>query len=240
MTAENPRSPFNLPDLASTNFELLSADLTIVGGFQELTVPRLILEGEEDAFEQTFSSRGQLRVRENGTSPGGVAIGRSFNSVVVGSGRMSGIIISGVSGSVSINNRSVNVGSNTVGSGPRKASLFLPAEHSVSHDIGTASGDVYAERIVADVMKVTSASGDIALRSSKVVAMRLGAASGDIDVDDTQFTEIVTIRTIGGDINVSDSQAPGWIISTISGDIRAKNTQGKIDGSSMSGRLRIR
>jgi len=239
MSAENPRTPIELPELTSTRFGLAFADVQVTAGGTELVHPQLVLEGEDDAFEHSFID-GRLNVRENsqsGTIVTQIGRGRGFSSVVIGNS-FEGVVISG--GSIRVNGMDINVGdSASVSTARRRASLLLPQGHPASHDIDTKSGDVELEGLTARLLKIASQSGDIALRSSEVEAITLKTMSGDVEIEDTKSPTSVSASAMSGDIDVSGSEAPSWRLSTMSGDINVKTTKGEVDASSMSGRTRI-
>lgn len=239
MSAENPRTPIELPELTSTRFGLASADVRVTTGGAELVHPQLVLEGEDDAFEHSFTD-GRLNVREN--SQGGTVItqvgrGRGFSSVVIG-GSFEGVVISG--GSIRVNGMDISAGdSASISTARRRASLLLPEGHPASHDIDSQAGDVELEGLTARILKVATQSGDIALRGSQAEAVTLKTMSGDIEIEDTKSPSSVSANAMSGDIDVIGSEAPSWRLSTMSGDVKVKATQGEVDASSMSGRTRI-
>jgi hypothetical protein len=240
MSAENPRLPIELPELTSTRFGLASADVQVTTGGSELVHPQLVFEGEDDAFEHSFTD-GRLNVRENsqgGTVVNRIGSGRGFSSVIIGNGNFDGVVISG--GSIRVNGMDISVGdSASISTARRRASLLLPQGHPASHDIDTKAGDVELEGLTARILKIATQSGDIALRGSQVEAVTLKTMSGDVEIEDTKSPSSVSATTMSGDVDVSGSEAPSWRLSTMSGDVKVKTTKGEVDASSMSGRTRI-
>lgn len=229
----------NLPGLEQTELQTIAGDVTIIQAESRLTIPQLILEGEEDAFEHEYSA-GRLQVNENGNnsisisnvSRGGVNIrGGSFSNVVISGG--SSIIIGGVD----VTNSIVIQGGNPQ---PRRLKLLLPADQIASHDVGTVSGDVEIEAISSRRLIVGTTSGDIAVRKVLADTGDIRTISGDVDLEDSRFTNPVRIKTTSGDISVDRSHAPSWLAKTISGDIRGSANTGEWDTKTVSGKTKLR
>lgn len=222
MSAENPRSPIELPELTSARFGLNSAALH-VSTSSELTHPQLHLDGEDSAFDHTFTD-GCLDVRENSVNN---------STVVMRTGNQ-----------IRFNGMDVHIGDNifmsTSGAGPgRKASLLLPEGHPVSYDIDSTDGDVELEGLTARALKVVTQSGYIALMDLQAETVDLSAESKDVEIENTIASGAVTVEVESGSIHVEDSEAPSWDLKTESGNVRVRATRGAVAASSQTGRTRI-
>lgn len=238
MSAEISRPPIELNGLSATRFSVIAANVMIQTGESSLSNPLLTLEGEEDAFSYLFEN-GELQLRENDQG-GNVVIqsgrGGSFSSISFGGGS---VVIGGGNSSIRINGREVSGSNISISTMRRRASLLLPQYYVASHTAESKSGDIELGDLSARQLRIATISGDIALRTTSTQDLALKTVSGDIEIEDTTSKNGVIAQTISGDIEVTDSIAPSWSFSTISGNIRAKNTSGRIDPSTISGKVRI-
>jgi hypothetical protein len=252
MTAETSHQlPIELPGLIDSRVDLFSGDFFIGTGRSDSANSQLILEGDEDAFEHTFNN-GKLTLNEKSSGDG--------NITLISGGGSSSIFIGNVTGSsIIVNGRDVLAGDRTNISGtPRKATLLLPTGHQGSHYIKTISGDVELESLVAkelrivttsgdiDIegltareLKIVSTSGEIAINGAQSESIEMKTTSGDIDIDEMKSQKGVSAKTISGNVDLTDSEAPSWELGTVSGNIKVKATQGKVNAKSVSGRVKI-
>lgn len=230
--SETVREPIDLPALTATEFKVMGADVEISAGGLDLVYPQLILEGTEKAFKHSFV-QGRLRVTEVGN------VIDSSQSVTLNGGRsrvhISGSHISG--SSVIVNGVNIFAGQGTQ-EPPRKASLILPPEHPAAHQIETQSGDVKLELLNASRLNVATMSGDIALSSAHVETVWLKTMSGDIEIEDLESESQPTLNTMSGDVEITGSEALGWTVSTMSGNVKTRGVKGEVQASSMSGRIK--
>jgi len=241
MSAESIREPIVLRDLATTRFDLKSADLVVFSGVTGLSHPELQLKGDADAFDHSLE-RGVLTVQENDTHSvstnvfnelDGIVVTGSGHNIIVTGGRS--VISSGVM--TIVDGNIINVGGTALSR--RKATLSLPVDFSASHEVETRSGDVTLLGLLARDLKVISRTGSILLKSAITDYLLIASRTGEVEIEDVHVRSPVKVTTRTGNIEVRGSSAPAWMLSARTGNVKVKDCQGEVDASSKTGHTRI-
>jgi hypothetical protein len=159
----------------------------------------------------------QIACKVRYSGGGGVFIaGNNYSNVVIGSG------------TVMVNGRVVSGG----GASPIEMAARVPAGSSVR--FGSQSGDLEASGPLRAV-KADTQSGDISVGA--VGEMQASTQSGDVSVG--QLAGYAELKTMSGDVAVHGLPGSTCRAATMSGDVRGSGSV-RLDGSSMSGRVRNR
>lgn len=105
--------------------------------------------------------------------------------------------------------------------------------------IETASADIDAKDLQADVIKFLSASGDLRARHLKFASFDFNTQSGDTIAYDMQG-KIIELRSVSGDVILSDFSGEQIQIASTSGDLVIKPKTGEhfvIEAKSVTGNV---
>ncbi|MBN2540122.1 MAG: DUF4097 family beta strand repeat protein [Bacilli bacterium] len=112
---------------------------------------------------------------------------------------------------------------------------------SKSFHFGTTNGDSELTNIETEEFQLSTINGDLNLNQLKAKSLKVSQISGDIHMNNSEIKENLDVHTVSGDIVLNQVSCKEMTLKTVSGDIKGEEFYPEtVSLTSVSGDIRIK